>query len=205
MKKVFLTGGSSGIGKAISEYLTSIGFSVHAPERKELDLTKLSSVDLTDYDYLFLCAGVDRNGRVPFRTQSASDIQETIEVNLIANMKLINDYIKCRNGRWSKVVVIGSTIVDHVWPNFVTYGTSKVALDCFIQAVAREESSIGFTQIHPGLVKTNFNKNRGNVPLGQENELYNNTPHLFPEALLPLVDQILNDTEHTLKRLTIIK
>ena len=203
--KAFLTGGSSGIGHTILAHLRVCGISVDAPTRQEIDLSSDIDVDLSEYDYLFLCAGVDRNGRVPFRTQTASDIQETIGVNLIANMKLINDYIKSRDGKWSKVVVIGSSIVDHVWPNFVTYGTSKVALDCFIQAVSQEEPSIGFTQIHPGLVKTNFNKNRGNVPAGKENELYNNTPHLLPEALLPLVDQILNDKEHTIKRLTITK
>jgi len=203
--KAFLTGGSSGIGQTILTHLRGVGMLVDAPTRQELDLASDIDVDLSDYDYLFLCAGVDRNGRVPFRTQTASDIQETINVNLTSNMKLINDYIRSRNGRWSKVVVIGSTIVDHVWPNFVTYGTSKVALDCFIQAVSREEPGIGFTQIHPGLVKTNFNKNRGNVPTDQEDKLYNNTPHLLPVALLPLIDQILDDREHTIKRLTITK
>ena len=203
--KAFLTGGSSGIGQAILDHLRDRGLSVDAPSRQELDLSLTVDVNLSDYDYLFLCAGVDRNGRVPFRSQTASDIQETIDVNLTANMKLINNYINSRNGRWSKVVVIGSNIVDHVWPNFVTYGTSKVALDCFIQAVSREESEIGFTQIHPGLVKTNFNKNRGNVPIGRENELYNNTPHLLPDELLPLIDQILDDKDHTIKRLTISK
>lgn len=203
--KAFLTGGSSGIGNTILKHLSDLGISVDAPTRQELDLSSSINIDLSSYDYLFLCAGVDRNGRVPFRNQTASDIQETIDVNLTANMKLINDYIRSRDGRWSKVVVIGSNIVDHVWPNFVTYGTSKVALDCFIQAVSREEPTIGFTQIHPGLVKTNFNKNRGNVPDGQENELYNNTPHILPEALLPLIDQILDDEEHTIKRLTISK
>jgi len=208
MSNAFLTGGSSGIGQEIAQYLKSIAMLVDSPTRDELNLfDNLSYTDLSRYDYLFLCAGVDRNGRIPFIEQSEGDIIETMTVNTIANMRLINRYIKQRHGKWSKIVVIGSTIVEHVWPNFVTYGTSKVALECFIDSLSQELNSknIGFTQIHPGLTKTNFNKNRGNVDKDKSTELYDHTPHMTTSDLLPIIKSVIEDRAHLITKVTVSK
>lgn len=201
MKSVFLTGGSSGIGAEFCRHLTDNSYKVTAPARTELDLANfnIESVDLSDYDYLLLCAGVDTNGRQAFISQSTADFINTINVNLIANMQLVHKYIQQRQRRWSKIIAIGSTITNYVWPNFVTYGTSKIALESFIDSVAREHTNIGTCIIRPGLTKTNFHINRGNVDVKDKNVLYNTMPHIITSELVPVFDQILNDQRHLIK------
>lgn len=212
MKKVFLTGGSSGIGQEFKNHLISNGYDVTAPTRQELDLSKfdIDSIDLKTYDYLILCAGVDTNGRQPFIKLTDEDFVNTVNVNLLANMRLIHRYVQLRYHRpWSKVIIIGSTIVEKVFPNFVAYGTSKVAMDTFVQALRTElteslgNNKIGFSIIHPGLVKTNFHYNRGNVTKEEGEALYDNIAHLTTDQLLPTLDQIMNDEKHIIKKVSI--
>ena len=45
MKKVLVTGGSRGIGKAIVEKYIQNGYEVFAPSRQELDLSCMESVE----------------------------------------------------------------------------------------------------------------------------------------------------------------
>lgn len=206
MKKVFLTGSSSGIGLAFKNHLKSLGYDICAPLRSELDLRNfdINLVDLSQYDYLILCAGVDTNGRQPFINLSAEDFINTLYINLIANMQLIHRYIIQHQG-WGKVIVIGSTIVDKIYPNFVAYGTSKVALDAFVDSLIQElkDSQIGLCILHPGLVKTNFHYNRGNVSEQDRNILYDTMPHLTTDELIPIFDSVLNDYQHLIKKATI--
>lgn len=206
--KAFITGASSGIGKEFYNYLVENNFDVVAPTRQELDLSNfdINTVDLSSYDYLILCAGVDTNGRQLFVNLSTTDFTNTLNVNLIANMKLVHQYV-CQRQSWGKVIVIGSTIVDKVYPNFVAYGTSKVALDTFIDSLSQEliDSAIGLCTIHPGLVKTNFHYNRGNVVDRDRNILYDTMPHLTTNQLLSAFKQIINDHQHIIKKITVSK
>lgn len=206
--KVFITGASSGIGKEFYNYLIENNFDVTAPTRQELDLSNfdINELDLSSYDYLILCAGVDTNGRQSFINLSTVDFVNTLNVNLIANMKLVHQYV-CQHQGWGKVIAIGSTIVDKVYPNFVAYGTSKVALDTFIDSLSQEltDSNIGLCTIHPGLVKTNFHYNRGNVVDKDRNILYDTMPHLTTDQLLPALKQIINDQQHIIKKITVSK
>jgi 3-hydroxy acid dehydrogenase/malonic semialdehyde reductase len=208
MRSVFLTGGSSGIGLEFKNHLIANGYEVTAPTRQDLDLSNfnINDISLGSYDYLILCAGVDYNGRQPFVKLTESDFLNTINVNLIANMKLIHKYVQQRfHKSWSKVVIIGSTIVDKVYPNFVAYGTSKVALDTFVEALAQEleGNKIGFSRIHPGLVKTNFHYNRRNVSEENRYKIYDDIPHLTTDQLIPIFNQILNDQNHLIKKVSI--
>jgi short-subunit dehydrogenase len=208
MKQAFITGTSSGIGQRFKTHLTDRGYGVRAPTRAELDLSNfdINTVDLKDYDYLILCAGVDTNGRQPFIKLKESDFINTLNVNLLANMRLIHKYVQQRRFKeWSKVIVIGSTIVNYVWPNFVAYGTSKVALETFVDSLSRElsDTGIGFSQIHPGLTKTNFHFNRGNGPVEDRDILYNTMPHITTDDLIPAFEEILNDQLHLVKKVTV--
>ena len=208
MKKAFLTGSSSGIGAEFKQHLLSLGFDVTAPLRSELDLSNfdINNINLDSYDYLILCAGIDTNGRQPFIKLKEQDFVNTINVNLLANMRLIHKYVQQRqhNG-WSKIIVVGSTIVSYVWPNFVAYGTSKVALETFVDSLDRElvGSEIGFSQIHPGLTKTNFHFNRGNIPIEDKNILYDTIPHITTDHLVLTLDSMLNDQHHLIKKVTV--
>jgi len=208
--KIFLTGGSSGIGQCFKQHLEAQGHELWAPLRNELDLSNfdISTVNLASYDAIILCAGVDTNGRQPFIKLKEEDFINTVTVNLLANMRLVHKYVQQRYFKdWSKIVVVGSTIVDYVWPNFVAYGTSKVALESFLDSLSRElvSTKIGICQLHPGLTKTNFHFNRGNGPVEEKDILYNTMPHLITDDLIPSLDLILSDREHVYKRLTVSK
>ena len=56
-------------------------------------------------------------------------------------------------------------------------------MDTFVQALRTElteslgNNKIGFSIIHPGLVKTNFHYNRGNVTKEEGEALYDNIAH----------------------------
>lgn len=212
--KIFLTGASSGIGLEYKQYLDSLGHDVTAPNRQELDLSNfdINSIDFKDYDMLILCAGVDTNGRQSYTKLKSADIINTLQVNLLANMLIIHKYVQQRFFKpSSRVVVIGSTITDHVFPNFVAYGTSKVALDTFISALRTElyeaqgNNKFGFTVIHPGLVKTNFHFNRGNVPVEDKNIVYDQFWHMTTDQLIPALNLILNDQDHLVRQITLSK
>ena len=92
-----------------------------------------------------------------------------------------------------------------MWPNFVAYGTSKVALETFVDSLDRElvGSEIGFSQIHPGLTKTNFHFNRGNIPIEDKNILYDTLPHITTDQLVLTLDSMLNDQHHLIKKVTV--
>lgn len=208
MKKVFLTGSSSGIGLAFKNHLLASEYDVCAPLRNELDLSDFDSksINLAQYDIMILCAGVDTNGRQPFIKLKEDDFLNTINVNLTANMKLIHKYIQQRYHKgWSKIIIIGSTVVDHVWPNFVAYGTSKVALETFADSLNRElaGTQIRISQIHPGLTKTNFHFNRRNGPIEDKDILYNTMPHITTDKLIPVLDSMLDDHQHLITKVTI--
>lgn len=210
MKKVFLTGGSSGIGQTFKNHLIDNGYDVTAPTRQELDLSNfnIDDINLNSYDYLILCAGVDTNGRQEFVKMNPCDFINTINVNLTANIILIHKYVRQRLFKpWSKVIVVGSQIVDGYYPSYGVYGTSKFALDAFMKTIKYElkDKKIGFTIIHPALTKTNFNRNRGNVSEDKINEIYDQIPHMQSIDLIPIFDQILNDEKNLITKVSLTK
>jgi len=208
--KAFLTGGSSGIGQHFKQHLESLGHDVIAPTRQELDLSDPTNinVDLKEYDLLILCAGVDTNGRQEFYKMKPSDFVNTINVNLTSNIILIHQYVQQRLFKpCSKVVVIGSQVVDGYYPGYGVYGTTKHALDAFMNTIKYElkDKNIGFTIIHPALTKTNFNRNRGNVPEDQVNDLYDQIPHMQTSDLIPIFDQIIKDKDNLITKVSLTK
>ena len=60
--KIFLTGGSGGIGQAIKQLLESQQHIVTVPTRQEFDLCDFETVnnlDLSPYDVVINCAGAN--------------------------------------------------------------------------------------------------------------------------------------------------
>lgn len=205
--KVFLTGGSSGIGLRFKEHLEAQGYDVYAPSRAELDLNNfnIKDVELKDSDLLILCAGVDLHGRQHFVNLKEEDFVTTINVNLLANMRLVHKYIRQRHfKKWSKIIVVGSNIIEYVWPDFVAYGTAKIALDTFLSSLDRElNDNIGITRINPGLTKTNFHANRGNWSAEEAEQLYQTRAHMNVDDLVDTFDLILKDQRHLIKTVTV--
>lgn len=203
--KILVTGASSGIGKAMADHLESM-HEVVRPGRQELDLSIYPCMALDQFDTLLLCAGSDLGGKQPFVQMQDAHWQNTMQVNLLSNMKLIKDYIGSRNNKWSKLIVIGSTATDHVWPGMLPYSLSKMALEQFCRALRQEvQPGIGITIIRPGLVRTNFNHARylGQLDKQTADAWYQQQPHLNPSDFIPIIDAICADTQHQLKEITV--
>jgi NADP-dependent 3-hydroxy acid dehydrogenase YdfG len=202
---ILITGGSSGIGQQLVVSLSRDNV-VTAPDRLHLDLARLPDYPMQTFDCIILCAGSDLGGKQPFCAMQDSDWVNTMQVNLVSNMKLIKDYIIARGSQWSKIIVFGSTATNHIWPNMIPYSLSKLALEEFCCALRQEVSSnIGISIIRPGLVKTNFNfaRNKGHLTQQQANEWYADKSHLLPHDLVPAVKYMLDDRLHIFKELVI--
>jgi NADP-dependent 3-hydroxy acid dehydrogenase YdfG len=132
--------------------------------------------------------------------------QNTMQVNLLSNMKLIRDYVKSRKDQWSKIVVIGSTATDHIWPAMLPYTISKIGLENFCKGLRQEISkNTGIVTVRPGLVKTNFNMSRhmGTITKEISDQWYDSQAHLMPEDFVPVIKNILCDRSHSIKEITI--
>lgn len=202
---IFITGGSNGIGKCLYQSLVS-SHEISAPTRAQLDLSEYPSVPLESYDAVILCAGSDLGGKNLFVDMEDQHWQNTMQVNLLSNIKLIKDYIKSRRDQWSKIVVIGSTATDHIWPTMLLYTISKIALENFCRGLRQEISkNIGIAIVRPGLVKTNFNMSRhmGNISQEMSDQWYDSQAHLMPEDLVPVIENILSDRAHSIREITV--
>jgi NADP-dependent 3-hydroxy acid dehydrogenase YdfG len=202
---ILITGGSSGIGQQLAMSLSKDN-TVTAPARSHLDLSCLPEYHMQTFDCIILCAGSDLGGKQPFCDMQDSDWVNTMQVNLISNMKLIKDYVKARGSQWSKIIVFGSTATNHLWPNMIPYSLSKLALEEFCCALRQEiPGTTGIAVIRPGLVKTNFNfaRNKGQITQEQAGEWYADKPHLLPQDFVSAVKYMLDDRLHTLKELVI--
>ena len=203
--KIFLTGGSSGIGHALLHNL-AWDHEIHSPERSFCDLSDQPLVDFNGFDALILCAGSDLGGKTPFCSMLESDWRDTMQVNLLSNMSLIQQFVQSRQDQWAKIIVFGSTATHHIWPGMIPYGVAKLALESFCRALRQEiPATLGISIIRPGLTRTGFNYRRwkGQLTLEQSQQWYDSQPHLLPENFVEPVRQILDDRSHSIKEVTI--
>lgn len=203
---IWLTGGSSGIGAELVQGLRLAGHLVTAPSRQDLDLDHDVVVDLANHDVIILCAGVDLGGQQSFKDQPQQDWHSTLQINLITNMDIVQQYQRQRGDRWSKIVVFGSTVTDHFWPGKITYTVSKLALEGFCQGIRQElPPTMGVTVIRPGLTRTGFHRRRyhGLITKEQESAWYNSMPCLQPNIFVKPILDIIADREHHIRELRI--
>jgi NADP-dependent 3-hydroxy acid dehydrogenase YdfG len=203
---IWLTGGTSGIGAALKHGLQLNNHNVVAPTRADLDLSRDIDVSIGDQDAIILCAGIDLGGQQSFVTQKQKDWQETMQVNLISNMHIMQQYQEQRGDKWSKIIVFGSTVTDNFWPGKLVYTTSKLALEGFCKGLRQElPKNIGLTVIRPGLTRTGFHRRRhhNNITKEQEQQWYSSMPCLEPDVFVSPVLDLLSDRSHTIREIRI--
>lgn len=202
---ILMTGGSSGIGLCLAEELKK-SHSVSTPTRDQLDLSCNIDYDFTSYDAVILCAGSDIGGKKPFCEMADWHWKNTMQVNLLGNMQITKKYVEQRGNLWGKIIVIGSTATDHIWPNMLPYSISKLALEQFCRALRQEiPKNIGISILRPGLVKTGFHRARhqNQISEQEERDWYESKPHLSADELIPAVISMLDDRAHSIKEVTI--
>lgn len=156
MKKIFLTGGSSGIGLACSKLLCT-QFEVFAPSRKEFDLENFELVNnynLSEYDIIINCAGNNIGTYQGFHHNSWQNQSRQVNVNFVAPLLLAKRYTQDRQK--GQFIYISSISADRPETYNVFLSTSKLALRVAIDTMSKSFTGIKFTEICPGRTRTNM-------------------------------------------------
>ena len=114
MKKVFITGGSRGIGKAITEKYEKMGYEVTAPSRQELDLSCPDSVE--EYvkqhkndSFSIIINNASCNLINYFECIKEEDMNQMLQVNLISPIRLLRGFLPAmKELAFGRIVNIGS-------------------------------------------------------------------------------------------------
>lgn len=184
--KIFLTGGSSGIGQATKNLLCQQGHDVHAPSRSELDLSdfeKINTLDLADYDVVVNCAGANAGAYQGWHNNSWQNQANHVAVNFTGPLLLAKQYTQQRNQ--GQFIYITSTSVDDPISYTIFMVGSKAALRVSMTAVRRDYPGILITEIVPGKTRTNMLQQnyQGSLTKEQIEQEYAKSPVLEPDQV----------------------
>jgi NADP-dependent 3-hydroxy acid dehydrogenase YdfG len=155
--KIFLTGGSSGIGQAVKQLLGNQGHVVTAPTRQEFDLGDFAAIDqldLAEYDVVVNCAGANGGAYLGWHNNSWQNQSNHVAVNFTAPLLLAKQYTRQRTT--GQFIYITSTSADDPISYTIFMVGSKIALRQSLNAVKRDYPGILFTEIIPGKTQTNM-------------------------------------------------
>ncbi len=181
-KTIFITGSSSGIGRACVRHFQGEGWNVVATMRNpqaETELNLLNNVhvarvDVRDIDSLSIAVekGIEEFGKIdvllnnagfgaygPLEATSLEGIDRQFETNVLgliySTRTLIPHFRKNKSGT---VVNVGSMVGKAGVPLGSLYNSTKFAVEGFSEALSYEMDAIGVKVklIEPGSVKTDF-------------------------------------------------
>lgn len=181
-KVVLVTGGSSGIGKAIAEYLAEVGYTIYGTSRSVQDQpqngVKMLQMDVTDegsvqaaiekiqttegqLDVLVNNAGLGMAG--PLEFTSDEEAREIFSTNVFGVMNVCRHAVPLmRNTGGGNIINITSIGGHFGLPYRGVYCSSKFAVEGYSETLSMELSQFGIAVsiIEPGDFKTNINANR---------------------------------------------
>lgn len=178
-QRVFVTGASSGIGKACALMFAKNGCQVTGISRnteektesfpgggsltlRKLDITDEEAarkfvLDLPGVDIAVLCAGMGVAG--PAETTPSEMTRKQMEVNYFGTLNVAQPCLtRMREQRKGLLIIIGSIAGRVSIPMQSQYSASKYALEAFTDAVRMEMKKYGIRAsiIEPGDTKTGF-------------------------------------------------
>jgi 3-oxoacyl-[acyl-carrier protein] reductase len=170
-RRVFVTGASRGIGRAIADRFRAAGYHVMTPCRTEMDLSSVDSVG----DYLkrnkrlnidVLVNNAGENWIFPIKDLSVKDWQRIQTINLTSPFLLIQHVTPyMMSQRWGRIVSISSCYSMVGRAGRAAYSASKSGLNALTRAAALEyaEFNILVNAVCPGFVETDLTR-RNNTP-----------------------------------------
>lgn len=188
MKKVVLiTGGSSGIGKSVGEFLTQKGFVVYGTSRnpKKIDNHpfKLVALDVKDIDsisnaieiviategsidILINNAGMGITG--PIEETPTNEMRKVFDTNFFGAIDVMKAVLPQMRKQKSGLIINVTSIAGYMGLPFRgIYSATKGALEIVTEAVRMEVKSFGIqvTNVAPGDYATNIASGRYHTPV----------------------------------------
>lgn len=186
-KVIFITGASSGIGKAIGEFLVGKGYTVYGtsrnPEKIEKSLFPLVSLDVRNtetikkavteiisksgrIDVLINNAGVGITG--PVEEIPIDEIKNNFETNFFGPIEVIKAVLPHMRKQQAGLVINITSIAGYMGlPYRGIYSASKGALEILTESISMEVKSFGINVVNvaPGDFATNIAAGRYHAPV----------------------------------------
>jgi NAD(P)-dependent dehydrogenase (short-subunit alcohol dehydrogenase family) len=186
-KVIFITGASSGIGKAIGEFLHAKGYTVYGtsrnPEKVTGSVFPLVALDVRNaesikaavaeviakagtIDVLVNNAGVGITG--PLEEIPAEEIKNNFETNLFGPIEVMKAVLPQMRSQKSGLIINVTSIAGYMGlPYRSVYSASKGALELITEALRMEVKAFGITisNVAPGDFATNIAAGRYHAPL----------------------------------------
>jgi NAD(P)-dependent dehydrogenase (short-subunit alcohol dehydrogenase family) len=208
-KIILITGGSSGIGKSIGNYLTEKGYKVYGtsrnPERYKSSRFPIIALDVTNestiasaiaeviaiegqLDVLVNNAGVGITG--PIEEIPQQEIKSHFDTNFFGPILVMNAVLPQMRKQQSGLIINITSIAGYMGlPYRGIYSASKSALGILSEAFRMELKpfNINLTTIAPGDFATNIASGRFHAPVKP------NSPYEKYDAILKAID---TDVDH---------
>lgn len=192
-KVVLITGGSSGIGKSVGEFLTQKGFIVYGtsrnPERYSKSQFSLVKLDVSDTKSIEEAVKmvIDKQGRLDVLINNAgagitgpieeipdAEIQRNFETNFFGPIRVIKAVLPQMRTQNAGLIINVTSIAGYMGlPYRGIYSASKGALELLTEAFRMEIKgfNIEMTNVAPGDFATNIAAGRYHAPI-LENSAY---------------------------------
>jgi NAD(P)-dependent dehydrogenase (short-subunit alcohol dehydrogenase family) len=186
-KVVLITGGSSGIGKSIGEFLHEKGFVVYGTSRNPEKITNsifpLVALDVRDKQSIVNCVAevIQKSGRLdivinnagvgitgPIEEIPTEEIRNNFETNLFGPIEVMKAVLPQMREQKSGLIINITSIAGYMGlPYRGIYSASKGALELITEAIRMEVKSFGIqiTNVAPGDFATNIAAGRYHAPV----------------------------------------
>ena len=179
-KKIWITGASSGIGKAVAEKFAAEGWMVAASARRQeilnkmaenqnifaypLDVTQKENVtktfnniieDFKNVDVCLFCSGTyDPKLEQEINIEQNKFVMETNYFGVLKCIKAVETYFK--NKKSGQISIVSSVAAYRGLPNSSGYGPSKAALTNLTESIYFDfkKHNVKISLVSPGFIKT---------------------------------------------------
>ena len=179
-KKIWITGASSGIGKAVAEKFAAEGWMVAASARRQeilnkmaenqnifaypLDVTQKENVtktfnniieDFKNVDICLFCSGTyDPKLEQEINIEQNKFVMETNYFGVLNCIKAVETYFK--NKKSGQISIVSSIAAYRGLPNSSGYGPSKAALTNLTESIYFDfkKHNVKISLVSPGFIKT---------------------------------------------------
>lgn len=170
-KRVLVTGGSRGIGKAICEKFNGEGYKVYAPLRSEMDLLDTNSIQQyieknrkTGFDIIINNAGINDIHKIEDVTDE--EIDRMLQVDLIAPIKIIRGFAGgMKERKYGRIVNIASIWAVVSKEGRCIYSAAKNGVHGVTNTLAVELAKEGIlvNTVCPGFTMTELTKKNNTI------------------------------------------